>query len=185
MIAAINGGLDPHTYVAELLGISRKFAKTLNFGLLYGMGPTKLAEALGCSYQEAVNFINLYFSKLPRVKVLFDKVKRTFLQRGYIFNKYGRRYYLDDAKFAYKLVNYLIQGTGADTVRMAMPKIADVLRRTKSAMLLQVHDELVFEFDVDDLHLIPKIKEIMETTYTPFNGMKLTVGCEWSKISWA
>jgi len=187
MIAAINGGEDPHTYVAKLLDIARKKAKTVNFGLLYGMGLNSLAGALKVGVNEARNLKYSYFRRLPRVENLFGASKTIALSRGYIYNKYGRRIFLDDPKFAYKLVNYLIQGTGADVVRHAMPKIDAMFQENKalSGMLAQIHDELLFEIHESELHLIAKCREIMENEYEPFNGMRLTAGVSWSKKSWA
>lgn len=185
MIEAIKNGLDPHTYVANMMGVTRKEAKTLNFGLLYGMGVQKLADSLGISFNEAARLKQLYFTKLPKVQALFQAAKNRAMSRGFIYNKYGRRAYLDDPRFTYKLVNYLIQGTGADVVRHALPKIHYHLYGKRSACLIQVHDELLFEIHKDELHLIPELRVIMESEYQPFNRMNLTCGVEWSAKSWA
>jgi DNA polymerase-1 len=185
MIEKIMNGLDPHTYVANLLGVNRKVAKTLNFGLLYGMGVAKFAKALNVSEYEAKQLKYSYFAQLPRIKQFQYKVQDVAKSRGYIFNRYGRHYRLKNPDLAYQLLNHLIQGTGADTVRHVMPKLSSLLRPTNSRIVAQVHDELLFEFHKDDLHLVPKCKEIMENTYPSQNGMKLTVGIEWSDKSWA
>jgi DNA polymerase-1 len=168
-----------------MMSITRKPAKTMNFGLLYGMGLAALAKALKVDMDKARQLKTLYYSKLKKVEKLFDIAKRRAIERGYIFNSYGRRSWLDDVQFAYKLVNYLIQGTGADVVRHVMPKIDSLLMDTRSGMLIQAHDELVFEIHKDELHLIPEIKRLMEVEYVPFNGMYLTAGVSWSAKSWA
>jgi len=185
MIEAINGGEDPHGFVARMLNILRKQAKTANFGLLYGMGIQSLADMLKQSFTEAKNLKMRYFLRLPKVENLFNACKRIAISRGFIFNKYGRRVYLDDPKWAYKLVNYLIQGTGADVIRHAMVKIHKRMKGMKSGMVAQIHDELLFEIHKSELHIIPELIAIMENEYQPFNGMRLTAGASWSAKSWA
>lgn len=186
MIEAIKGGLDPHTFVANTLGITRKLAKTVNFALLYGVGLSKLAVMLGVSVEEATKIRNDYFSKLPRIKWLINEINKRYKQNKFIYNKFGRRYFLDRESDSYKLPNYLIQGTGADIVKHAMVKIArNVLEGMRSMLVAQVHDELLFEIHESELHIIPDIRKIMETVYEPHNGMNLTCGVEWSLVSWA
>lgn len=180
MIEAIKGGLDPHTYVANMMNVDRKLAKTLNFGLLYGMGLAKLADALKVTVEEAKVLKYRYYRELPNVQKLTRTIMDTATARGFIRNRYNRRYYLDDPKFAYKMPNYLIQGTGADVVRHVIPKINYLLEGMKSKLLLQVHDELIYKIHRDETHIIPEIKRIMESEYKPMNGMNLTCGVEYS-----
>lgn len=104
MIEAIKGGLDPHTYVANMMGVERKPAKTLNFGLLYGMGLQKLADALGVDIETARSLKARYYSELRKVQQLHRNIQDTAKSRGFVRNKYGARYYLDKPEFAYKLV---------------------------------------------------------------------------------
>jgi len=184
MIEAIKGGLDPHTYVANMMGVDRKLAKTLNFGLLYGMGIQKLSAALGVEVEHAKQLKAKYYSELRMVQKLHRDIQDTAKSRGYVKNKYGARYYLDKPEFAYKLVNYLIQGTGAEVVRHAMNKIDYVLEVMKSGMLAQIHDEILFEIHKDEVHIVPELRRILQDEYKPINGMNLTVGCEYSTISW-
>lgn len=228
MISAIKGGLDPHTFVANMMGVERKPAKTLNFQNLYGGGIAKLCTSLFkptskldtlklvckrhiynskrltakeiatiqripdealkndiAELKKAQALQNKYYATLPKLEKLFDNAEKTALSRGYIFNRYRRRIYLDDKKFAYKLVNYLIQGTGADIVRHAIVKMDQLFKDTKSKLILQVHDECLAEIHLSELHLIPKMRKIMEEEYSPINGMNLTVGVDWSDKSWA
>jgi DNA polymerase-1 len=184
MIEAIKGGLDPHTYVAQMMGVDRKLAKTLNFGLLYGMGLQKLSIALGCSIDEARDLKAKYYSELRKVQKLHRDIQDTAKSRGFIRNKYGARYYLDKPEFAYKLVNYLIQGTGAEVVRHAMVKLDKRLAGMKSGMLAQIHDEILFEIHEDEISIVPELRRILQDEYVPINGMNLTVGCEYSRESW-
>lgn len=184
MIEAIKGGLDPHTYVANMMGVDRKLAKTLNFGLLYGMGLQKLADALGLDVTTAKELKAKYYSELRMVQKLHRDIQDVAKSRGFIRNKYGARYYLDKPEFAYKLVNYLIQGTGAEVVRHAMVKCDYTLEGMKSGLLVQVHDELIFEIHKDETFIIPELRRILQDEYKPINGMNLTVGCEYSTESW-
>ena len=226
-IKAINEGADPHQFVADLMGVERNPAKTLNFMLLYGGGLAKLALSLfKCLTDEdtlkaickkyiyksrttpqensAVEKVapeilaneieqlkkadvlkKKYFESLPAVAKFSEQVQNVAKERGYVRNKFGMRFFLgDDARFAYKLPNHLIQGTGAAIVRSCMNKIAFYLEGTKSRMLLQIHDELVYEIHKSELHLIPELKRIMEDEYVPINGMKLECDVEISHESW-
>lgn len=184
MIEAIKGGLDPHTYVANMMGVDRKTAKTLNFGLLYGMGIGKLGIALGVEADRAKQLKSLYYRELPNVQRLTREIMNVAQGRGFIKNKYGRRYFLEDPQWAYKMPNYLIQGTGADVVRHVIPKIDYLLELNKSKLILQVHDELVLKIHKSETHLVPEVKRLMEDEYKPMNGMNLTCGVDWSPKSW-
>jgi len=185
LIKKIMEGQDVHQSTAEMVGISRPQAKTLNFGLLYGMGAGRLADQLNVSLAEAKMLKDKYFARLPKVKVFIRDVIKTGEVRGYIYNWRGRRYYIDKADFAYKLPNHLIQGGCADVIKTAMIRIHEVLKNMKSRMLIQVHDELVFEIHKDELDIVPKIKTIMENAYPPKHGMQLTCSVEHSWKSWA
>lgn len=184
MIEAIMGGLDPHTFTARELEIERKQAKTVNFAILYGVGINKLSGMLGVSAARAREIRNTYFRKLPMIKELVQNISQAYESRGHIFNRFGRRYFLNNSSHVYKLPNHLIQGTGADIVKLALVKIDNLLEGYKSMLVAQVHDELLLEIHETELHLIPQIKEIMENVYPAFNGMKLTCGLEWSAQSW-
>jgi DNA polymerase-1 len=184
MIKAIKEGMDPHSYVGNMMGVDRKTAKTLNFGLLYGMGQQKLALALGVEVSKAKQLKDLYYRELPNVQALTREIMAVGVSRGYIKNKYGRRYYLQDPNFAYKLPNYLIQGTCADVVRHVIPKVDFLLEGTRSKLLLAIHDEAVIKVHRNEVHLIPEIKRIMQDEYAPINGMNLTCGTEWSDRAW-
>ena len=148
------------------------------------MGIAKLAASLNITEQEARELKNKYYSHLPNVQRLTRQVQDVAIGRGYIKNRYNRRYFLDDPKWAYKMTNYLIQGTGADVVRHVIPKVSSLLEGTRSAIIMQLHDELVFRIDRKEIHLVPSIKAIMENEYIPMNGMNLECDCEWSPTSW-
>lgn len=186
LIRDINAGADVHEATARLCGITRRQAKTINFGLLYGMGIDKLARSLGISLEEARALRELYFAKLPKVRAFIRSVIKAGEARGYIFNWAGRRNYISQRDWAYILPNHLIQGGCADVIKFAMNEIDDMLieRKSPSSMLLQVHDELLIETPFGDERIIEPIRTIMEKVYKPQNGMRLDTAVEYSLKSW-
>ena len=180
---SITRGLDPHNATAELVGITRKQAKTLNFGLLYGMGSGKLALALGITDKEARAIKDQYFDKLPAIKKLIWKAQEQATKFGQVTNRFGRVYRFPDTAFAYKALNALIQGGTADAVKFAMVELHTLLEKCKSGIVLQIHDEILFEIHKEELHLIPQIKEIMEKAWPErFHKMECSVEHSWK--SW-
>ena len=177
-----NGDVDLHQMVADFAGISRKEAKTVNLGIMYGMGKAKLANQLGVSNEEAADILETHKSKVPFVKDLADLAAKQAADNGVIRTLLGRRCHfplwepktfaynkplpLEEAQrtygpplrraFTYKALNKLIQGSAADQTKKAM---ADCYREGLLPMLT-VHDELCFS--VTDQEQSDKIKEIME-----------------------
>jgi DNA polymerase-1 len=184
LIDNINRGHDVHQATADMVGVTRTQAKRLNFALLYGMGIDALAKLLDVDVYKAKDTRARYFSKLPRVQQFIRGVSDTGAQRGYVRNWYGRRCNITNSSHAYKLPNHIIQGGCADIIKIAMNKIDSLLEGHKSCMLLQVHDELLFEWHKDELHLQQEALTIMENIYQPMNGMKLTCGVDHSWVSW-
>ncbi len=185
MIKAFKEGQDIHkTTAAEIYNVApdqvtpefRRAAKTLNFGVLYGMGPQAFAEATGFSRDEAKNFITEYFQDFSGIRDYVVKTKQFAEANGYVETLFGRRRYIPEiysANWQLKreaermAVNMPIQGTAADLVKMAMIKIDCWLKKErleeKAKMLLQVHDELVFEIKKDLVKkTVPEIRKIME-----------------------
>jgi DNA polymerase I len=179
----ILAGLDPHDETAKLVGIPRKQAKTLNFGLLYGMGVSLLAETLGVPVEEASRIKRQYFDALPEVEVLIRSVTRAASLRGHIFNWAGRRSYFPNPEFSYKAPNFLIQGGCADVVKFAMVKIHQLLQGKRSRLTIQVHDELNLDMHPSELHLLPEIVGIMENVY-PHKVLPLQCSVSHSWTSW-
>lgn len=105
------------------------------------------------------------FKAAPELKDMMKAVQKTAENRGYIFNKYGRRYQFPKKEFCYKAPNHLIQGECADIIKIAMNRIDDLLSGKRSRMLLQVHDELIFEIAYGEEGVIDDIKSIMESVY--------------------
>ncbi len=185
LIGKILDGLDVHTATAEMINTDRKTAKTVNFMLLYGGGNQKLADSLSLSLTTATDIKNKYFDRLPKVKRFITRLTDLVRNRGYMHNWFGRRYYID-RDHAYKSANYIIQGGCADWIKVAMYNIHNLLAGYKSRMLLQVHDELLFEVHNSEFDLVPKLKEIMESvsTTSPHGKLPYTVGIDYSKTSW-
>lgn len=183
LISQVLDGADVHQATADLCGISRREAKTTNFAILYGAGAAKLAAGLGITESAAKDLKRLYFSRLPKVKALIDKIITAGKQRGYVYNWAGRRAYIANTEWAYILPNHLIQGSGADVMKFAMTRIHECLKPYKSRMVLSIHDELVFEIADGEDHVYGLVRDIMEGVYRPFNGMKLETDAKWSNIS--
>lgn len=192
LIEQINAGnVDIHQVTADAVGVSRKEAKAVGFGLLYGLGRNSLATNLGKSLKETQEIVDEFNGKLPKVMRLIEQIKHVAKIRGYIHNWAGRRYYLDDPRFSYRMVNYLIQGGCGDIMRIALTRCmeeSDHINYTTGYMIrpmISVHDEIVFykTLGSPDEH-IRHMQNIMESVYTPQNGMKLTTSVERSSVSW-
>ncbi|MGB0429345.1 MAG: DNA polymerase I, partial [Bacteroidia bacterium] len=165
MIEAFNNGLDIHTATAarvydistdEVSKEQRSSAKAVNFGIVYGQGASGLADNLGIKRTAAKEIIEQYFEKYSGLKKYFDEVKQFARENGFVETLTGRRRYLRDinsANFTVKnfaernAVNSPIQGTAADLIKIAMINVqAEIKKRNlKSKMILQVHDELLFD----------------------------------------
>jgi DNA polymerase-1 len=158
LIKQVNEGADVHQATADLLGITRKAAKTVNFAVLYGTGANQLAKMLGIGPDQAREIKRDYLSKLPAVSRLIRNVMDRSISRGYITNWFGRRCHLKDREFAYAMPNHLIQGSCGDIAKAAMVQIYDKLGVTA---LVNVHDELLFEMKPRHFPLIPRIVDIM------------------------
>lgn len=185
VIRRVMEGADFHQVTADMFGVSRKQAKTINFACLYGAGVDKLSTMLGTTKHEASRLRDRYFMALPNVERLIDDVISTGKSRGFVQNWYGRKMYAQK-EFCYALPNHLIQGGGADVVKLAMIEVEKELRGSDIHMVLQVHDQLVFEYPTGmDNTKLKRVKEIMENTYVPRNGMKLTVDISESTTSLA
>lgn len=165
MIKAFNDGIDIHTRTAsEVLGMAiedvtsndRSKAKAVNFGLMYGQSSFGLAKALKISRKEAKDYITMYFERFSKVKAYLDGLKELCEKNGYAETMYGRKRYLPDihsqnrtvkANAERVAINSPIQGTAADIIKMAMVEIQNHIQREQlqSKMILQIHDELIFE----------------------------------------
>lgn len=165
LLAAFERGEDIHTSTAmrlfdlaaeEVTAEQRRRAKTTNFGILYGISAFGLAQRLGIDNADAKELIDLYFEKYPRINEYIARTIGFATENGYVETLFGRRRYIPDINaknrnvrgFAERTaINAPIQGTAADMIKLAMIRIHEEMRRAfpKSRMIMQVHDELVFE----------------------------------------
>ncbi|MDQ4099093.1 MAG: DNA polymerase, partial [Chloroflexota bacterium] len=186
LIEAFRSGDDIHRATAALVHeISpdqvtpemRRIAKTVNFGILYGMQSYGLARDTGMGRAEAQAFIDNYWSRLPKVKAFFDEILRFGVNHGYVQTLSGRRRYVPELlssngarRLAAQRVatNMPIQGTQADIVKLAMIELhGELLKASLPAkMILQVHDELVFEVERSAVAPVGRVvKRVMETAF--------------------
>ncbi len=165
LIDAFRKGEDIHSRTASLLFDAgrdavtpeqRRQAKTINFGLVYGMGPQKLGQELGIPVKEAKAFIERYFERLQGLRVFYDSVEREAREHGYVTTLAGRRRYIPDigsqneqlrSQARRQAINARVQGSAADVIKIAMLRAASdpELRQLDARLLLQIHDELVLE----------------------------------------
>ena len=188
MIEAFNNELDIHADTAsKVFGIPisdmttdiRRKAKAINFGIIYGISSYGLAKQLKCSPSEAKSFINSYFDRFPKIKDYMEETKNSLYNDGYVETLFSRRIYINggDSKnqnirgFAERqAINAPIQGTAADIIKNAMIQIDKNLLNYNEdvSMLMQVHDELVFEIKNEKIHNIENIiLPIMENANLP------------------
>ena len=172
---AFNEGLDIHTATAaEVLGkaveavsaTERRNAKAINFGLLYGMSAFGLAKQLQMSRGEAQDYIDMYFERYPSVKDYMINTRASAYEKGYVETILGRKLYTPDINHSNRMVkqgaeraaiNAPLQGSAADLIKLAMIAVDKVLPKEHAKMLLQVHDELVFEVDSDKVDNIRQL----------------------------
>ena len=187
IIEKVNKGVDVHQATAEMVGVTRKVAKTLNFAILYGAGPEKIAGMLGIPFDDAYHLRNKYLSRLPMVKHFINKVRSTGQARGHIYNWMGRKLHLPGGIRAnsYALPNHLIQSSGADICKVAMVRVWERIKNTDVRMFIQVHDSLGFYIPNGELGILSEIKEIMEEAWQEKNGIKMEVDVKVSEKSFA
>ena len=184
---AFNEGLDIHTATAaEVLGkaveavsaTERRNAKAINFGLLYGMSAFGLAKQLQMSRGEAQDYIDMYFERYPSVKDYMINTRASAYEKGYVETILGRKLYTPDINHSNRMVkqgaeraaiNAPLQGSAADLIKLAMIAVDKVLPKEHAKMLLQVHDELVFEVDSDKVDNIRQLitdamQDVLTTT---------------------
>lgn len=183
LLKAFSEGLDIHrATAAEVFGLpldkvtteQRRSAKAINFGLIYGMSAFGLSRQLGIARNEAQKYMNLYFERYPGVQEYMERTRQQAAEQGYVSTLDGRRLYLPDIhsrnamsrKAAERAaINAPMQGTAADIIKKAMIAIDDWLQQEKplATMLMQVHDELVFEVHHSVLDEVSaKIRNLME-----------------------
>lgn len=155
----------------------RRVAKTVNFGLIYGMSEYGLAQRLGIDRQEAAHFIETYFARYPNVRDYLEETVNRGREQGYVATVLGRRRYIPQlrsknrnvrAAAEREAINAPIQGSAADIIKIAMLRLERALQESnlRSRMLLQVHDELVLEVPEGEVEtIVPLVTEMMEEAY--------------------
>lgn len=171
-----NRGMDIHQMVADMLGIPRKPAKNTNFGVLYGMGQDKMARSLGLTKDKARQHLERYYQMVTGIKEYRAKLSAQVAMHGYVKDRFGGRRHLT-SKDAHKALNSTCQMTVADLLRRAMSIADPIITDAGGCILLQVHDELLFELPgtntEEHLPTLRRVKaEAMESTQhlfeTPF-----------------
>lgn len=181
LIKAFNNNEDIHTMTAkqifdkdEISSLERRQAKAVNFGIIYGQSAWGLSEEININPKDAEKFITKYYERFNGIKVFMDKVVGDTKRLGYAETIYNRRRYIPELNSSIYMqreagkrnaMNAPIQGSAADIIKIAMIKIYDEMNKLKlkSKLLLQIHDELVFEVDKDEIDLMEKlVVEVME-----------------------
>ncbi len=184
MIEAFQNNADIHTITAakvfviepeEVTSDMRRTAKMVNFGIIYGISAFGLSQRLAIPRTEAANIIDAYFREYPAIRQFMDRTVNEARESGYVETLGGRRRYFPDLKSGNQnlrgnaeraAINSPIQGTAADMIKLAMIRVDALLREKpyQTKMLLQVHDELVFDLALDEQEeLVPKILDAMKT----------------------
>ena len=201
LIEAFQSDMDIHTTTAiklfgeELAKEKRAIAKSINFGILYGMGPKKLSGELKISIGEAREIISNYFNSFPTVKRFLESVQDRVQEIGYIETLLERKRFFDyksansmqKASFMRESINTLFQGSASDLIKLSMLEIDSKIKRDNidGAMLLQIHDELIFEIREDIIdEVAEEFKEIMENIMELNVPLKCSVniGDSWGEL---
>jgi DNA polymerase-1 len=204
LLNAFHQGLDVHrATAAEVFGVEvaqvsneqRRYAKVINFGLIYGMSAYGLARNLGIDNTAAKNYIDRYFARFAGVKRYMDTTREQAKVQGYVETVFGRRLYLPEinspngqrrAGAERAAINAPMQGTAADLIKLSMVKVQSVLdaQRRGTTMIMQVHDELVFEVPQEEVAWvtteIPRIMADVASLKVPLLA-EIGVGPNWDQ----
>jgi len=201
LMRAFNEDKDIHLETATKLfgeqeaSAKRDFAKSINFGLLYGMGSRKLSQELKITTKEAKEIIENYFAAFPTVKGYLESIQEDAKRQGYVKTLLGRRRVFDyenanamaKAAILRESVNTVFQGSAADLIKLSMLEIAIYIKEEQinGAMLLQIHDELIFEIKEEIAQEVSqKFANIMENIYELNVKLKcsVSIGDSWSEL---
>ena len=199
LLKAFKNKIDIHSFTAsEIFGVDvnkvssedRRSAKAINFGLIYGMSSFGLSKQLGISIPEAKDYMDIYFSRYPKIKSYMLEKKTFAKQHGYVETLLGRKLYLPEINskqtqrrsYAERTaINAPVQGTAADIIKIAMIEIDKWLaeKKSKTKMIMQVHDELVFEISENDIDSeIEVIVNLMQNCITLDLPLEVNFGIE-------
>ncbi|MBP5278901.1 MAG: DNA polymerase I, partial [Erysipelotrichaceae bacterium] len=202
MIEAFNSGIDIHTKTAmdifglkkeEVSDIDRRHAKAINFGVVYGISDFGLSNQTQLSLKDAKKFIEDYFVTYPNIKTYLDSQVEFCKENGYVKTMLNRRRYINEIndrnymmrEFGKRAaMNATIQGSAADLIKIAMVRAYDAIRREKlkTRLILQVHDELIFDVPEDEVEKMKElIPDIMANAYKMKTRLdfSLVVGKDW------
>ena len=203
MIDAFQSGIDIHTATAANLykvekddvdSEMRRKAKTVNFGILYGISAFGLSQRTGINRKEAKDLIDLYFETFPKVKDWLDETIEFAHEKEYVETLTGRKRYLRDINSRNKTIanavernaiNAPIQGTAADMIKLAMTGIQQKIRQEnlKSRMLLQVHDELIFDMHLEEEEVLKSLVNEVMVKALPIDPVpvevEIGIGADW------
>lgn len=199
MVEAFRTGKDIHKETAlKLFGeaeavAKRGVAKSINFGLLYGMGPKRLSETIGISTKEAKSYIESYFATFPTIKNYLTSVAEGAKQEGYVQTLLGRKRFFDFehangmqyAGYLREAVNTVFQGSAADLIKLSMNKIMATLVDEEAKLLLQIHDELIFEVKEARAEAFAlQAQKVMEEIYALRVPLKVSIaiGNNWGEL---
>ena len=201
LVSAFKDDKDIHLQTAIVLfgeeeaPAKRSVAKTVNFGLLYGMGPKKLSDTLGITTKEAKEIIEKYFESFPTVRTYFRSIVESSKEKGYVETLLKRRRYFDyenatpmfRAAYERESVNSVFQGSASDLIKLSMNKIHTLIEEENlnAKMLLQIHDELIFEVKAEEAEALgAKFRSVMEEIMELNVPLKasLNIGDNWSQL---
>jgi DNA polymerase-1 len=203
LLRAFSEGIDVHratasevfaTPLGEVSSEQRRYAKVINFGLIYGMSAFGLAANLGIERSAATAYIERYFARYPGVKRYMDETRASAVERGYVETLFGRRVHLPEIRkpgprksaAERQAINAPMQGTAADLIKLAMIAVQAALDREQRStrMIMQVHDELVFEVPESELpwarESVPRIMSEVATLQVPLLA-EVGVGPNWDE----
>ena len=172
--------VDPSSEAFKKL---RFLGKSTNFAKNYGATAATLMAQFGFEPEVAKKMDEAYYKAFPKILDYQKLVRDTFTRRGFVKNRYGRRYYLGNKRFVYKLYNYIIQGTCADMLKDKIIEVDKLLLPYKSRFQMNIHDELSFEIYKGEEFLIPAIKKIMEDV--DWMTVPVVADVEVTKTNWA
>ena len=205
LLAAFRNGEDIHaSTAAAVYGVDlddvdaemRRVAKIMNFGVIYGLSPFGISQQTGFSAEEGARFIETYFGRYPGIREYIDRTKEEVKSRGYVETKLGRRRYIHEARARNRnvraagermAINMPIQGTAADIIKIAMIDIQKRLDELDMAtkMILQVHDELIFEapgYELEQLRaLVVELMPAAMSLRVPLD-VELKTGYRWGEM---
>lgn len=195
LLSAFEKKQDIHAATAsEVFGVAlndvtmdmRRHAKAINFGLLYGMSAFGLAKQLGVDRNEAQKYMDTYFARYPDVLRYMNEARECAKQKGYVETLLGRRLFIPEINTSNQMrrkmaeraaINAPLQGTAADIIKLAMLSVNEKLRTVPAIMIMQVHDELIFEADKNHLpEICDVIKNCMENAFSLDVPLEIAIG---------